>query len=107
MKGSKFLKVTGILMIIGSAKVILLGAIVAGFGAHGIGDADELAEILAVDDREQHQRAAGAIDAARGKAHRAVAFLAVVDEDEEFSRIVEFSHAPPRAVAGGAFSHSQ
>ena len=33
MKGSKFLKVTGILMIIGSAMVILLGVIVAGFGA--------------------------------------------------------------------------
>lgn len=32
MKGSKFLK-AGILMIIGSAMVILLGVIVAGFGA--------------------------------------------------------------------------
>ena len=37
MKGSKFLKVTGILMIIGSAMVILLGVIVAGFGALATG----------------------------------------------------------------------
>ena len=44
MKGSKFLKVTGILMIIGSAMVILLGVIVAGFGAlvAGIGAASGL-----------------------------------------------------------------
>lgn len=44
MKGSKFLKVTGILMIIGSAMVILLGVIVAGFGAlaAGVGAASGL-----------------------------------------------------------------
>ena len=44
MKGSKFLKVTGILMIIGSAMVVLLGVIVAGFGAlaAGVGAASGL-----------------------------------------------------------------
>lgn len=47
MKGSKFLKVTGILMIIGSAMVILLGVIVAGFGAlaAGVGAASGLRAI--------------------------------------------------------------
>ena len=71
--------------------------LVAGFGAHDVADADELVEILAVDHRQQHQRAAGALDPVRRKGHRAVAVGRFVDEDEEFSRIVEFSHgAAPR-----------
>src|SRR5690606_28770597 len=72
---------------------------VAGLGAHGVGDADELAEILAVDDGEQHQRAAGAQHAVGGKAHRPVAGGRLVDQHQEFSRIVMLRHGgifPPR-----------